>query len=138
MSNFLNFHYIKSTFLGTQGDLNGLCQVTFYQKRANFGFTKLWLVLVRKSKNDTSTSVNGKNNSQSYIMTPKFFSSYFSYWCISSLGKTNFFLENALHVQFVAFFGICLALFDTFTTRYNDSDIKFKFSGCLYSYKHFV
>ena len=32
------------------------------------------------------------------------------------------------------FFG----LFDTFTTRYNDSDIKSKFPGYFYSYKHFI
>jgi hypothetical protein len=37
----------------------------------------------------------------------------------------------------VAFFVIFLALFDTFITRYNDSDIKFKFSGYFYSYKSF-
>ena len=30
------------------------------------------------------------------------------------------------------------ALFDTFTTRYNDSDIKLKFSGYFYPYKHFI
>ena len=35
------------------------------------------------------------------------------------------------------FFGHFLALFDTFITRYNDSDIRFKFSGYSYSYKSF-
>ena len=60
VSNFLNFHYIKSTFLGTKGDLNGLCQVIYYQKRANFGFMKLWLALGSKFKNDASSSVNCK------------------------------------------------------------------------------
>ena len=36
------------------------------------------------------------------------------------------------------FFWHFLALFDTFITRYNDSDIKFKFSGYFYPYKHFI
>jgi hypothetical protein len=35
------------------------------------------------------------------------------------------------------FFGIFWALFDTFSTIYNDSDIKFKFSGYFFSYKSF-
>ena len=45
---FFKFHYIKLTFSGTKGDLNGLCQVIFYQKRANFGFMKLWVALGSK------------------------------------------------------------------------------------------
>ena len=36
------------------------------------------------------------------------------------------------------FFQHFLALFDTFTTRYDHSDIKFEFSGYLYPYKHFI
>ena len=36
------------------------------------------------------------------------------------------------------FFQKFLAHFDTFTTRYNHSDIKFEFSGYFYPYKHFI
>jgi hypothetical protein len=57
---FLNFYYIKSTFFGKKQEANGLCQVIFYQKRANFGFMKLWVALGSKFKNDASTSVNRK------------------------------------------------------------------------------
>ena len=38
----------------------------------------------------------------------------------------------------MAFLGIFLALFDTFTTRYNDSGMKLKFSSYFYPYKHFI
>ena len=38
----------------------------------------------------------------------------------------------------MAFFDNFLAFFDTFTTRYNDSDMKLKFSGYFYSYKRFI
>ena len=36
------------------------------------------------------------------------------------------------------FFQHFLALFDTFTTRYDHSDTKFEFSGYFYTYKHFI
>ena len=36
------------------------------------------------------------------------------------------------------FFHQFLALFDTFTTRYDHSHIKFEFSVYLYLYKHFI
>ena len=38
----------------------------------------------------------------------------------------------------VAFFSIFLALFDTFTTRYSPSDIKFEFSDQFKYIKHFI
>ena len=36
------------------------------------------------------------------------------------------------------FFQYFLAPFDTFTTRYDHSHIKFEFSGYFYLYKHFI
>ena len=40
--------------------------------------------------------------------------------------------------QICGFFWHFLALFDTFTSRYNDFDIKIKFSDYFYSYEHFI
>ena len=50
----------------------------------------------------------------------------------------TWFFEKRVISSICGFFGILLALFDTFTTRYDDLDIKSKFSGYFYPYKHFI
>ena len=58
----------------------------------------------------------------------------------------NLFSKNRMKKNFgksvispiCGFFRHFLALFDTFTSRYNDFDIKFKFAGYFYPYKHFI
>ena len=57
--------------------------------------------------------------------------------CIK-LAKANFFFEKIVSSPNFGFFQNFLALFDTFTTRYNHSDIKFEFSGYFYPYEHFI
>ena len=51
---------------------------------------------------------------------------------IHSRGMTSFLNSHCY------FFQHFLALFDPIATRYNDPDIKFRFSAYLYSYKHFI
>ena len=46
----------------------------------------------------------------------------------------KFFFGKRVLSPICGFFRHCLAFFDTFTTRYNHSDIKLKFSD----YKHFI
>jgi hypothetical protein len=53
------------------------------------------------------------------------------------ISQDKFFSGKRVVSPICGFFGIFLALFVTFITIYNDSDIKFKFSGYFYSYKSF-
>ena len=46
-------------------------------------------------------------------------------------------MENALYTKFV-FFSASLVLFETFTTRYGHSDLKFEFSDQLQYIKHII
>ena len=54
------------------------------------------------------------------------------------ISQDNFFLEKLGKSPILGFFQNFLALFDTFATRCDRSDIKFEFSGYFYSYKHFI
>jgi hypothetical protein len=54
------------------------------------------------------------------------------------LAKTHFFWKTYFKSNLCVFFRHFLAFFDTFTNRYNHSDIKLKFSDYFYSYKHFI
>ena len=71
-----------------------------------------------------------------YIMTSNFFSSYYSYWYVSNLPRQFFFEKQGISVIF-GFFQECLALFDTFTTRYSHWGIKFEFFDSFWSIKPF-
>ena len=70
-------------------------------------------------------------------MTPNFFHHILAIDVFQISQDKNFFGKHILS-SICGFFGIFLALFDTFTTRYNDLDIKLKFSGYFHPYKHFI
>ena len=53
------------------------------------------------------------------------------------ISQGKFFLEKPGKSPICGFFQKFLDPFDTFTTRYNHSDIKFEFSGYFYPYEHF-
>jgi hypothetical protein len=61
-------------------------------------------------------------------MTPNFFCHILAI-DIFQIGQDNFFFEKRFLNHICGFFQHFLALFETFTTRYNDSCIKFEFSG---------
>ena len=70
-------------------------------------------------------------------MTPNFFHHILAIDVFQiSQNKNNF--GKRVISPICGFFWHFLALFDTFTTVYNHSDIKFKFSGYFYPYKHFI
>ena len=63
--------------------------------------------------------------------------------CQKCFKKTTNWTYNAVFKKtgispICGFFQNFLALFDTFTTRYNHSDIKFEFSGYFYPYQRFI
>ena len=70
----------------------------------------------------------GKNNSQTYIITPIFFHHILAI-DIFHFSQDKFFFEKRILNQIFGFFQHFLALFETFTTLYNDPCIKFEFSG---------
>ena len=54
------------------------------------------------------------------------------------ISQAKNFIKNPDISPICGFFQHFLALFDTFTSRYNHSYIKFEFSGYFYPYKHFL
>jgi hypothetical protein len=54
------------------------------------------------------------------------------------ISQGKFFFEKPGISPNCGFFQHFLAPFDTFTTRYDQLDIKFEFPGYFYSYKHFI
>jgi hypothetical protein len=70
-------------------------------------------------------------------MTPIFFHHILDI-DLFQISQDNFFFGKRVISPICGFFGHFLALFDTFTSRYNDVDIKFQLSGYSYSYKHFI
>ena len=71
-------------------------------------------------------------------MTPNFFFHHILAIDVFQNSRDKISFEKRVISSICGFFGILLALFDTFTTRYDDLDIKSKFSGYFYPYKHFV
>ena len=69
-------------------------------------------------------------------MTPNFFHHILAI-DVFKISQDKFFFGKRVISPICGFFGIFFALFDTFITRYNDSDIKFKFFGYFHSYKSF-
>ena len=78
-----------------------------------------------------------KNKSQNYIITSHFFPHIIAI-DMHQISPGKFFLEKPGISPSCGFFQHFLAVFYTFTTRYDHLDIKFKFSGYLYPYKHFI
>ena len=69
-------------------------------------------------------------------MTPIFFHHILAI-DVFQISQDKIFFGKRVISPICGFFGIFLALFDTFIPRYNDSDTKFNFSGYFYSYKSF-
>ena len=54
------------------------------------------------------------------------------------ISQGKFFFEKPGISPSCGFFQQFLALFDTYTTRYDHSGIQFEFSDYFYPYKHFI
>ena len=70
-------------------------------------------------------------------MTPNFFHHILAI-DIFQISQDKFFFVKRVLSPICGFFWYFLALFDTFTSRYNDFNIEFQFSGYFYPYKHFI
>ena len=78
-----------------------------------------------------------KNKSKNYIITSDFFPHIIAI-DMYQIRQGKIFLEKPGISPSFGFFQHFLALFDTFATRYDRSDIKFEFSGYFYPYEHFI
>ena len=79
----------------------------------------------------------GKIKSKTYIMTSHFFPHIIAI-DMYQISQGNFFFKKTDISPICGFFQNFLALFDTFTTRYSNSGIKFKFSDQFQYIKHFI
>ena len=79
----------------------------------------------------------GKIKSKTYIMKHTFFPHIIAI-DMYQISQAKIFFKKPDISPISGFFHKFLALFDTFTTRYDHSHIKFEFSGYFYLYIHFI